>query len=86
MMNRIQIVLGIVVILLGGLWWVYDTRALAEDANERSSENKKALRGQQEQVQILTDIHVKQQAAEEAEEALIAQLCQQGKLKEEDCP
>jgi hypothetical protein len=79
MLKNIQTLIAIIVVLLGGLWWVYDTRALAEVAEKQTRSNE-------EQIELLTDIHLKQQAAEDAEKALIEKLCREGKLKEGDCP
>jgi hypothetical protein len=68
MLKNIQTFIAIVVVLLGGLWWVYDTRALAEVAEKQTRSNE-------EQIELLTDIHL-----------LIEKLCREGKLKEGDCP
>lgn len=84
----VRTIVGLITVgtaVVTALWFFWDTRATAAGAQDQAVENEKELRGQAEQIQLLTDIHTKQQAAEEAERRLREKLCAAGKLKGEDC-
>ncbi len=51
----------------------------------RAEQAQKQSRSNQEQIQILTDIHTTQQAAEQAKIELRRKLCAEGKLEGADC-
>ena len=86
MLGKIAGVLSILSVVAIVFWFAWDLEAQTDKNANGVGENKQELRGQQEQIQILTDIHTKQQAADEAKEELIRELCRLEKLPDEDCP
>jgi len=78
-------ILGVIVAIC---WWMFGLEAAAQLADGHAQEakahaemNERGLRSNAEQIQLLTDIHLKEQGARE----LRAKLCLDGKLKGEDC-
>ena len=69
---------GVAASLAAALLWLLTLHATAQT-------NKRDLRSAQEQIEILTDIHARQDAAEEARRKLIVHLCSEGKLVGPDC-
>jgi hypothetical protein len=63
---------------IAALLYLYTVAATANDAKTRARSNE-------EQIQLLTDLHEKQRSAEDAKRSLTISLCRQGKLKGDDC-
>ena len=78
MWTKIGAVLAVVIPLSGGVWWVATQTAFAED---QAKEQEKIV----EAVEVLKDIHLKQETVREAEIRLKAKLCAEGKLTGADC-
>jgi hypothetical protein len=70
--------IGVAASLIVALLWLFSINSKADQALQTQ-------RSQQEQLEILTDIHAKQDAAEEARRKLIVSLCSEGKLVGPDC-
>jgi hypothetical protein len=78
-------ILAVIVPLIGASWYLFDQRALAQTTEERVEVTEKKQRTVEQAVEVLTDIHERQQTVADAEKALTAKLCAEGKLKGADC-
>lgn len=86
MLRTCSSIIGIVVIAVGALYAFWDTRATAA-SNEKKIEAMEEMRKYQEQrIKGIEDVLLKQQAAEEAEEAYRRKMCAAGKLDRSECP
>jgi hypothetical protein len=65
--------MGVAASLIAALLWLFTIHATAQS-------NKTDLRSAQEQLEILTDIHQRQDAADEAKRKLTLKLCAEGSL------
>ena len=70
--------LAVAIPAIGALWWFFEHTAQAEDQAKEQAVIVQA-------VEKLTEIHVRQTTVDEAEEALIAKLCREGKLPAAEC-
>jgi hypothetical protein len=75
---KIGAVLGVLVPVAGFVWYLATHDAFA---NEESKKQKTMS----EAVQMLTEIHVRQETVEQAEKNLKLRLCADGKLVGADC-
>ena len=75
---RVSTIAGLVFMICGVVWYFALHDAAAGD---QSREQKTLVQA----VKVLTEIHVRQATVEEAEQAMTAKLCAQGKLKGADC-
>lgn len=86
MIRTISSVLGIVVIAVATLFTFWDTRALAEQTAEEVAEMEEMRKYQEQRIQGIEDVLMKQQATKDAEAQLRAEWCREGKLDKSECP
>lgn len=78
LLMRLSGLLAALAIPASGVWWMSEQTARA---NDQEVEQKSIAQA----VQTLTAIHARQEAIEEAEDAMTRKLCRLGKLKGADC-
>jgi predicted TIM-barrel enzyme len=85
-------VLGVIVAIGAAYWYLFEREAFAQATAARTTVvegNQRTMSADQrtmgEAVQALTDIHVRQETVQQAEQNMRVKLCAENKLKGADC-
>ena len=85
MWTKMGSVLGVLAIVASMVWYFANQDALAQATAEKTTSIAHQQEIIVEAVKTLRDIHARQETVKEAEAALRAKLCAEGRLKGADC-